>query len=963
MHGGHVTSSAKYCAHQAQYFAWQLTRRLDSADEDKLTGAIMDAQIDLNPHQVDAALFAFRNPLSNGVVLADEVGLGKTIEAGLVIAQKWAEHHRRILIIVPANLRKQWYQELHDKFGVEATILDGDSYKKAKKAGYSNPFDIGDGIVVCSYEFAKAKGEDIQMVAQWDLAIVDEAHRLRNVYKKSNKVAKAIAEALGNTFKVLLTATPLQNSLLELFGIMSVVDKTIFGDIDSFRLKYGRINNDSTFADLKRRISPVCKRTLRRDVEAYVKYTKRIPMVEEFTPSLDEQELYQLVSDYLRRPNLHALADGQRQLVSMVMWKLLASSSFAIAGALGTIISRLSGNVEQGKVVHEAFTALDSDYEALPQAREEWGVSEPDSDDLKQLKVNLDSMQEEVDELRRYKRLAESISDNAKGKKLLSALSIAFEKLRDMGAAEKAIIFTESKKTQSYLLRILEASPYKGSVVLFNGTNNDAQAQAIYKEWIEKHQGTAKVSGSKSSDTRAALVDYFREQGKIMVATEAASEGVNLQFCSLVINYDLPWNPQRIEQRIGRCHRYGQKHDVVVLNFIDSTNEADKRVHELLEEKFHIFDGVFGASDEVLGAIENGVDFERRVKQIYDNYRDAADVQREFENLQQDLAHEINLQMVNTREKLFEHFDEDVLQRIKVDAHKSLDKYEQLLLALTQSELAGYLQLVDNGFVVSGLPADAPAGKIPLGEYELPRRHGDSHVYRLQHPLAQWAIARAKQRQLPQALLVFDTSAKDTKVSVVEQLKGQSGQLLVTRLTVESMKREEDYIVLTGFSDSAPDESLPDEVLEKLLSYPVDQVNEHSFEQAPQLQQQLSRRKTETLSEISERNLQYFETEVDKLDAWADDLKVVLEQEIKEADREINEVRRTAKVAPDLHEKLHWQKRQKELEKLRNKKRRELFDKQDEVDERREELITLLEEKMDQSVEESSLFSVCWSVV
>lgn len=951
-----------YSTHQAQYFAWQLTRRLDSADEDMLTGAIMDAQIDLNPHQVDAALFAFRNPLSNGVVLADEVGLGKTVEAGLVIAQKWAEHRRRILIIVPANLRKQWYQELQDKFGLEATILDGDSYKSAKKAGHINPFDIGDGVVVCSYEFAKAKSEDIQMVAQWDLAIVDEAHRLRNVYKKSNKIAKAIADALGNTFKVLLTATPLQNSLLELFGIISVVDKTIFGDIDSFRLKYGRINNEQTFADLKRRISPVCKRTLRSDVEAYVKYTKRIPMIEEFTPSPDERELYQAVSDYLRRPNLHALPDGQRQLVSMVMWKLLASSSFAIAGALETIINRLSGNVQQGKVVYEAFTALDIDYEALPQVREEWGFGEPDSTDLNQLKVNLDSMQEEILELKRYKLLAESISGNAKGEKLLSALDIAFEKLRNMGAKEKAIIFTESKKTQSYLLRILESSKYKGSIVLFNGSNNDCEARAIYQDWITLHEGTSKVSGSRASDTRAALVDHFREQGKIMVATEAAAEGVNLQFCSLVINYDLPWNPQRIEQRIGRCHRYGQKHDVVVLNFIDSTNEADKRVHELLEEKFHIFDGVFGASDEVLGAIENGVDFERRVKQIYDNYRDAGDVNREFENLQQDLAHEINLQMVNTREKLFEHFDEDVLQRIKVDAHKSLDKYEKLLLALTQSELAEHLQIIESGFVLSGLPYDAPAEQIPLGEYELPRRLGDSHVYRLQHPLAQWAIARAKQRHLPQAQLVFNTSSKDTKVSAVEKLKGQTGQLLATRLTVESMRRAEDYIVLTGFSNNVPEESLPEEVLEKLLSYPVDQFNEHSFEQAPQLHQQLARRKADTLSEISERNMQYFGTEVEKLDAWADDLKAVLEQEIKEADREINEVRRAAKVAPDLQEKLHWQKHQKGLEKLRNKKRRELFDKQDEVDERREALITQLEEKMDQSVEENRLFSISWSV-
>jgi len=159
------------------------------------------------------------------------------------------------------------------------------------------------------------------------------------------------------------------------------------------------------------------------------------------------------------------------------------------------------------------------------------------------------------------------------------------------------------------LQKLLENSEYNDGIVLFNGTNNDPKAKLICKNWLEQHSGSDKITGSKTADARAALVDYFREQGKIMIATEAGAEGVNLQFCSLLINYDLPWNPQRIEQRIGRCHRYGQKHDVVVLNFIDLTNEADKRVYELLEKKFSLFEGVFGASDEVLGAIESGVDF------------------------------------------------------------------------------------------------------------------------------------------------------------------------------------------------------------------------------------------------------------------------------------------------------------------------------------------------------------------
>jgi len=129
------------------------------------------------------------------------------------------------------------------------------------------------------------------------------------------------------------------------------------------------------------------------------------------------------------------------------------------------------------------------------------------------------------------------------------------------------------------------------------------------------------------------LVEYFRDEAVIMIATEAGAEGINLQFCSLVVNYDLPWNPQRIEQRIGRCHRYGQRHDVVVVNFLNRKNAADQRVYQLLSEKFKLFEGVFGASDEVLGNIESGVDFEKRIAQIYQQCRTEDEIQSAFDAL------------------------------------------------------------------------------------------------------------------------------------------------------------------------------------------------------------------------------------------------------------------------------------------------------------------------------------------
>ena len=322
-----------YSPHQLAFFAHQLTRRAASSSMEAMAGALLDAQVDLNPHQIDAAMFATSNPLSKGVILADEVGLGKTIEAGLLIAQRWAERKRRILVITPANLRKQWHQELADKFGLPATIFEAKSFRQLVKEGAVNPFNRS-GIIICSYQFAARKAVEVKSVA-WDLVVIDEAHRLRNVYKPENKTARALQEALSQPQKVLLTATPLQNSLLELYGLVSFIDECVFGDLDSFKSQFGALKNAESFDALKNRIAPICKRTLRRQVEAYVKYTKRIPLLREFTPSADETALYNHVTEYLEREALHALPNSQRQLITLVLRKLL-TGTLRMGALLGT---------------------------------------------------------------------------------------------------------------------------------------------------------------------------------------------------------------------------------------------------------------------------------------------------------------------------------------------------------------------------------------------------------------------------------------------------------------------------------------------------------------------------------------------------------------------------------------------------------------------------------------------------
>ena len=364
-----LSATPTYSPHQLAYFAHQLTRRAAADSMDRMAGALLDAQVDLNPHQIDAALFATSNPLSKGSILADEVGLGKTIEAGLLIAQRWAERKRRILVITPANLRKQWHQELADKFGITAAVLEAKSFKQAIKDGASNPFDAP-SVLITSYQFASGKAKEVQSVP-WDLVVIDEAHRLRNVYKPDNKTARTLKDALISAPKVLLTATPLQNSLLELYGLVSFVDEKVFGDLDSFRSQFGSLKDAASFDALKRRIAPVCKRTLRRQVEAYVKYTKRIPLLQEFVPGADETDLYNLVSEYLQRDSLFALPNSQRQLITLVLRKLLASSTFAIAGALESLAKRLRQTLDEKCASLDLAEELDQDFEGLDELADE----------------------------------------------------------------------------------------------------------------------------------------------------------------------------------------------------------------------------------------------------------------------------------------------------------------------------------------------------------------------------------------------------------------------------------------------------------------------------------------------------------------------------------------------------------------------------------------------------------------
>ena len=943
--------------HHAQYWAYTLTVNGAPDSVDGLSRAISNARVDLNPHQVDAALFALKSPLSKGVILADEVGLGKTIEAALVISQRWAERRRHILVVVPASLRKQWQQELWEKFFIPSVVLERKSWTRLQAEGKPNPFDLRDQVVICSYHFAARHEEAVSQIP-WDLAVIDEAHRLRNVYKKRNKMAKALSAGLAHAPKLLLTATPLQNSLMELYGLASVIDPHLFGDPASFREQFvheadERLRNRL----LKQRLADVCQRTLRQQVLEYVRFTERIPVVHEFYASDAEQELYDDVSEYLRRDTLYGLPSAQRTLMTMVLRKLLASSSFAINRTLSKLLFRLRAlqeDVRQGRA-NSLRDALEDDFETVDEIEEDWQEVEsaPDADE-----IDLELLADEIDIVEACAALATSIESNAKGDALVRALGQGFEQAQAVGAAKKAVVFTESRRTQDYLYRLLTENGHEDRVVMLNGSNNSDSAKTVYAEWLARHQDDGVPTGARAVDVRAAITEAFQQDATILLATEAAAEGVNLQFCSLVFNYDLPWNPQRVEQRIGRCHRYGQTHDVVVVNFVNERNAADRRVLDLLSEKFRLFEGVFGASDEVLGAVESGVDIERRIAAIYQGCRTAEEIATAFDDLRAELDEAIKTQMTETRQRLLDHFDEDVQSRLRVhrdQAQASLDERGRMLLNLTRHELGDAAQFATDKprFVYQGSAARP-------GSYTLDWKAAEAEglvFYRIDHPLAEGLVAQARLRDLPVSDLTFDYSGYGTSVAVLEPYVGRSGWVTCCLLTVNSVSNEQ-FVVMAALTDQG--EALDSEWCRRLLRVDASVTNEGAI--PPSLEAVVEPEVRSHLDGVEARNGRYFDAEVSKLDRWSDDLKLGLERELKELDGEIRAKRKESAVAISLADKLAAQRDIKTLEQRRNRKRRDLYEEQDRIDEQRTGLIEGIEQQLRTTHEVRQLFTVRWTI-
>lgn len=592
----------------SSFHAYYTARQLSSLTygNDKLLPTLASSNMEIYPYQLAAALFALRSPYLKGVVLCDEGGLGKTFEALLIVVQKWYEGRERILLTVPTHLIGQWKEVLEDYFTIPAFFIDSEQVWEAElKSGSANPFSQR-GIVVTTYDFANAKNDALRDIA-WDTTVFDEADALCHIYTGENKMATALKEAVADAYKILVTPTPILTDIRDIYGLIYFIDETALPDIDSFYERYFR--KPENYSELYERVSKYCFRTLRSQVSSYVKLPRRIPIMAYYEPTAVEQELYNLVDTYLKKPVKIAYPQMDIYDLTLRFTRTLSSSTTAMTKLLEGVIERLKKQ--------ERTPVVDA----------------------------------ELAEFERMAEVGRDIKSTAKGENLLAALHIGFAELKKLGAKKKALIFTESLTTQQYLFRLLTEHGYKALT----------------------------FHGGKSREL-TAIKNRFRDEADILITTDLAAKGPNFEFCSFVINYDLPYNTLTLDQRINRCHRKGQQSDVIVLSFINPNNYDDVRTLELINKRVLQFDRIFGMSDDVVGNF--GADIGTDFRGLIASARTKKEIERVFQEAMSRHDEENKALSQQAEDMLFTSFSKEVADGVTITSQYIEDKSCELNAAL-----------------------------------------------------------------------------------------------------------------------------------------------------------------------------------------------------------------------------------------------------------------------------------------
>lgn len=610
-------------------------------------------------HQVEST-HRIVNALRPRFLIADEVGLGKTIEAGLVIRELAYRHdYNRILIVCPASLVEQWRCEMQCKFNDAYEIMDAAFMRRIKAGpGEKNPWMARDRLI-CSIDFIKNPAFAVELKkARWDSVIIDEAHRLR---RDSSHVTRSFAavEIIASNTKALLflSATPFRGKLEELYHLIGLLDRNLLGPFHTFYEKYCLEGSD--LSSLKKKISQAVIRRTKKEVGGF---TSRHARTIRFALYPDERSLYDETTAYVSFEYNRAVQFENRAVgfVMTVFQKLLDSSTHALVSAFRKRIAGLESRLDCPA------------GEPLP-VKDMSGLNAADSDNPDSFtgchsgKTRVE-IEAEIEILKRLAAAGDGIRKNKKAEKLKTLI----RDLRTMGH-EKFLIFTQFKTTQDFLAGVLRG--YRVSV--FNG--------------------------SMSREEKEAAIESFRGPAEILISTEAGGEGRNLQFCSILINYDLPWSPLKIEQRIGRLHRFGQKSDVHVCNFSTRDTVAE-RVLEVLEKKLKLFEESIGEPDVMLGSIEEEIGLEALIMDIAAGRKSRREAEK-------DIDERLNRSRTN-----FEKLGQLVISS-RMDFN--YDEYYRITLAerrFSNNRIRDFFDfLIENGFSTSGIGrADAKTGLYPV---------------------------------------------------------------------------------------------------------------------------------------------------------------------------------------------------------------------------------------------------------
>jgi predicted nucleic acid-binding Zn-ribbon protein len=880
-------------------------------DLERYSASQRQARIDPNPHQIDAVIFALRRLRDGGCILADEVGLGKTIEAGLVIAQSRAEGSQRILLIVPKSLIGQWQNELANLF----SILAQDDQRSF----------ITPGVYLVGREFAGSErgAATLGAAPPFDLVVIDEAHEIfAGLHKRYDRdgfydetsdealMAHRVRGFLRSSAVLLLTATPMQNSLAELWGLVQYVEPTgtLLGDIATFRKVFcdedDRILVAGQEHELQRRLAVVLQRTLRRQAQEFLDrpFTQRRCRLYQYDMSEDERSLYDDVTEYLLQPSLYAFSGRQRRLLLIGFHRRMASSIPALAASLENVAARLRrmcgmpGNDDAAKVTYHDLEDDDEVEDIFDEA-----ASGADSS----------AVRTELTKVEGFIRRAKSLPDDAKARSFQDAMRVVLSPGANGGGSGKAVVFTESITTQEYLRTLLLGMGLRDEeVTMFRGVNDHERAHQAYTRW-QQEEGPRFPRGTKPSRevaVRLALVHEFRTRSRVFICTEAGAKGLNLQFCDTVINYDLPWNPQRIEQRIGRCHRYSQERDVTVVNFIARDNEAHQLTFEILSQKLDLFGKVLDASDTVLHEPRTdapelvvsalSVELESDLRNIYSRSRTLDEVTREIAALRDKITERrvvYEREYQRTSQIIESRFDErvrKVFRSLREELPHGLADLDRDVAALVDGYLSArsvkYQRSEEAGRAVFEIAPDG-ALSAEIGEGHRfatgdARTLNDAEALNLVHPLVRAAIADARNWRGGSLILELPPNPPAELAALV----GSVGHLRVASVSYEGFEPVQRLVAAAVLDDNPIDPT----VAKTLIHLSAREGPGRSLADDPELLNDvLDEAVFVDQREIEKGEQKHFEQAIRQLERFVEDKILVLRRELSSTGERLRSAR------------------------------------------------------------------------